>query len=204
MRVDFQAGHRATSKATMCPEINRYDNYGPVPKKVRLELPQVPPARVSHLNTCRESFCERATGRARPRAPFRWKTCTAGSRRKLAPPLGGVSRRSSGGSIKLRRRHGAARVAWCAYKQTRNVLSFHGHYARDSTFYQGFRLGTGGGGSASCSECNGLATGLASGRCGLCWERSGSPPRRGGAGWKSAGAGSASAHTSPPLGSNGS
>jgi hypothetical protein len=28
------AGHGVTSKATMCPEINRYENYGPVPKVV--------------------------------------------------------------------------------------------------------------------------------------------------------------------------
>jgi hypothetical protein len=48
---------------------------------------------------------------------------------------------------------------WCAYEQSRNVLSFHGHYARDSTFNQGFRLRTGGGGSGSRSGCNDLATG---------------------------------------------
>src|SRR5262249_40832822 len=29
---DFRTGQGATSKATMCPEINRYENYGPVPK----------------------------------------------------------------------------------------------------------------------------------------------------------------------------
>jgi hypothetical protein len=28
----FLAGLRATSKATMCPEINRYEDYGPLPK----------------------------------------------------------------------------------------------------------------------------------------------------------------------------
>jgi hypothetical protein len=46
-----------------------------------------------------------------------------------------------------------------AYEQSRNVLSFHGHYARDSTSYQGFRLRTGGGGWGSRSGCNDLATG---------------------------------------------
>src|SRR5271167_3210496 len=112
---------------------------------------------------CRKSFCGRATGRGR--------LCTAGSGRKLPPPLGGVNRRSSGGSIKLRRRHGAGRVAWRVCEQSRNVLSFHGHYARDSTFYQGFRLWSGGGGSASCSGCNGLATGRGGGKFGLCRER---------------------------------
>ena len=29
---DFQARQGATIKATMCPEINSYENYGPVPK----------------------------------------------------------------------------------------------------------------------------------------------------------------------------
>ena len=29
---DFWAGLRATIKATICPEINRCENYGPVPK----------------------------------------------------------------------------------------------------------------------------------------------------------------------------
>jgi hypothetical protein len=31
-RAPFRAGQRATSKATMCPGINGYENYGPVPK----------------------------------------------------------------------------------------------------------------------------------------------------------------------------
>ena len=110
---------------------------------------------------CQKSFWgRRATGRA--------KLCTAGSRRKLPPPLGGAGRRRSGGPgtgrypggpIQLRLRRGAGRERWCAYEQSRNVLSFHGHYARDSTFYQGFRLRTGGGGSGSRSGCNDLATG---------------------------------------------
>jgi hypothetical protein len=31
-RAPFRAGQRATSKATMCPGMNGYENYGPVPK----------------------------------------------------------------------------------------------------------------------------------------------------------------------------
>jgi hypothetical protein len=97
-----------------------------------------------------------------------WETKlgTAGSRRKLPPPLGGAGRRRSGGPITLRLRRGAGRERGCAYEQSRNVLSFHGHDARDSTFYQGFRLRTGGGGSGSRSGRNDLATGRGGGRCG--------------------------------------
>jgi hypothetical protein len=53
-----------------------------------------------------------------------------------------------------------------ADEQSRNVLSFHGDYARDSTFYQGFRLRTGGGGWGSRSGCNDLASGRGGGRWG--------------------------------------
>jgi hypothetical protein len=58
------------------------------------------------------------------------------------------------------------RARRCADEQSRNVLSFHGHNARDSTFDQGFRFRTGGGGSGSRSGCNDLATGRGGGRCG--------------------------------------
>ena len=34
---DSRAGLQATSKATMCPEINRYENYGPVPTRTSYE-----------------------------------------------------------------------------------------------------------------------------------------------------------------------
>ena len=79
----------------------------------------------------------------------------AGRRRSGGPDTG----RYPGGPIQLRLRRGAGLERWCAYEQSWNVLSFHGHYARDSTFYQGFRLRTGGGGSGSRCGCNNLATG---------------------------------------------
>jgi len=110
-----------------------------------------PPARRSHRPLARK-----ASGAA---GDWETKLCTAGSRRKLPPPWGGAGRRRRGGPIPLRLRRGAGSERGCAYEQSRNVLSFHGHYARDSTFYQGFRLRTGGGGSGSRSGCNDLATG---------------------------------------------
>ena len=146
-------------------------------------------------------------------AAGRAKLCTAGSRGKLPPPLGGAGRRRSGGPgtgrypggpIQLRLRRGAGLERWCAYEQSRNVLSFHGHYARDSTFYQGFRLRTGGGGSGSRSGCNDLATGsreaaaAGGGDAGRGFARNPAPGEQAGT---VAGAGSASAPTRPALGS---
>jgi hypothetical protein len=136
----------------------------------------------------------------------------AGSRRKLPPPWGGAGRRRSGGPgtgrcpggpIKLQLRCGAGRERWCAYEQSRNVLSFHGHYARDSTFDQGFRLRTDGGGSGWRSECNDLATGsreagAGGGDAGRGFARNRAPGELAGT---VAGAGSASAPTRPALGS---
>ncbi len=74
----------------------------------------------------------------------------------------------------------------CALKSTDGLLPL----------YQGFPPAAGGLEAADRACVLGATASLvhsASGRCGLCWERSGSQPHRGGAGWNSAGAGSASA-----------
>jgi hypothetical protein len=102
------------------------------------------------------------------------------------PPLGRAGRSRRGGPITLRLRRGAGGKRWCAYEQSRNVLSFHGHNARDSTFDQGFGLRTGGGGSGSLSGCNDLAmgsreAGAGGGEVGRGFARN--PPR--GVGWNS-------------------
>jgi hypothetical protein len=97
----------------------------------------------------------------------------------------------------------AGRERWCAYEQSRNVLSFHGHYARNSTFNQGFRLRTGDGGWGSLSGCNDLATGsreagAGGGDAGRGFARNPAPGELAGT---VAGAGSVSAPTRPALGS---
>ena len=109
---------------------------------------------------------------------------------------GAVSRSNCGCGVVPSARGGA-------YEQSRNVLSFHGHYARDSTFYQGFRLRTGGGGWGPRSGCNDLAmgsreAGAAGGDGGRGFARNPAPRELAGT---VAGAGSASAPTRPALGS---
>jgi hypothetical protein len=117
--------------------------------------------------------------------------------------VGPVPDCTRGRLIKLRLRRGAGAREVCAYEQSRNVLSFHGHNARDSTSYQGFRLRTGGGGWGSRSGCNDLAKGYREAGAGGVMKGEdllGTPPRGEQAGTV-AGAGRASAPTRPALGS---
>jgi hypothetical protein len=78
---------------------------------------------------------------------------TAGSSPKSSPPLGGAGGARTGERIKVRRRRGGGRKPAWAYEQSRNVLSFHGHYVCDCTVDQGFRLRTGGGGLGQNCGC---------------------------------------------------
>jgi hypothetical protein len=108
---------------------------GPVPVTAQGEARVAWKDREVAPTACRKSFCGRRGGPSSVPLP-------GGDNSHLGEGQAAgraVGRSHCGGGVVPGARGGA-------YEQSRNVLWFHGHNARDSTFDQGFRLRSGGGG----------------------------------------------------------